>query len=109
VDLTLPWGLAVITLTIHGGLGNAGSIFARAADLDINMPHLSGIELCQIVRNDSLERITSALLTAHTDANDCEQVFAVGADDFVSKPIVDQNWSLHYQSPRANQTPTEFS
>jgi len=73
------------------------------------MPHLSGIELCQIVRNDSRWSGLPVFLTAHTDATIVNQVFAVGADDFVSKPIVDQNWSLHYQSPRANQTPTEFS
>jgi diguanylate cyclase (GGDEF)-like protein len=53
------------------------------------MPHISGIELCQVVRNDSLwGGLPIVFLTAHTDTEIVNQVFTVGADDFVSKPIV---------------------
>ena len=57
--------------------------------LDVEMPSLSGIELCQVVRNDPR---TSDLLvffiTAHTDVQTMQQVFAAGADDYLSKPII---------------------
>ncbi|KST65871.1 response regulator, partial [Mastigocoleus testarum] len=56
---------------------------------DVEMPSLSGIELCQVVRNDPR---TSSLLvffiTAHTDLETIQQVLAAGADDYLSKPII---------------------
>lgn len=58
--------------------------------VDVEMPSLSGIELCQVVRNDP--RISSSLLvffiTAHTDSETIQQVLAAGADDYLSKPII---------------------
>jgi diguanylate cyclase (GGDEF)-like protein len=57
--------------------------------LDVDMPHLSGIELCRVVRNDPRWSAEPVLfLTAHNDAETVRRVFAAGADDFVSKPIV---------------------
>lgn len=57
--------------------------------LDIEMPHLSGIELCRVVRNDAIRAAVPVIfLTIHTDAETVHRVFAAGADDFVSKPIV---------------------
>jgi diguanylate cyclase (GGDEF)-like protein len=53
------------------------------------MPHISGIELCQVVRNEPRwSGLPILFLTAHTDADTMHQVFAVGADDYVCKPIV---------------------
>lgn len=57
--------------------------------IDVEMPSLSGIELCRIVRNDP--RTNSLLIffiTAHTDAETMQRVFAAGADDFLCKPII---------------------
>jgi diguanylate cyclase (GGDEF)-like protein len=57
--------------------------------LDVDMPHLNGIELCRVVRNDPRWRELPVLfLTAYTDADTVRRVFAAGADDYVSKPIV---------------------
>lgn len=85
-----PWGLAVITL--DDPLKFWETLEASSPELlilDINMPHLSGIELCKIVRNDSRwSGLPVLFITVQTDANTVNQVFAVGADDFVSKPIV---------------------
>ncbi len=56
---------------------------------DVKMPSLSGIELCKVVRNDPR---TSGLLilfiSANTDAETMQRVFAAGADDYLPKPIV---------------------
>ncbi|MEM6754022.1 MAG: response regulator, partial [Cyanobacteria bacterium P01_C01_bin.38] len=57
--------------------------------IDVEMPSLSGIELCKIVRNDP--RTSSLLIlfiTAHTDVETMQRVFAAGADDYLRKPII---------------------
>jgi diguanylate cyclase (GGDEF)-like protein len=57
--------------------------------LDIKMPHIGGIELCRVVRNDARwARLPILFLTAHTDLETVQRVFNAGADDFVGKPIV---------------------
>jgi diguanylate cyclase (GGDEF)-like protein len=57
--------------------------------LDVEMPHLGGIELCRVVRNDaSRAAVPVIFLTVHIDSDTVRRVFAAGADDFVSKPIV---------------------
>jgi len=56
--------------------------------LDIDMPNLSGIELCQVVRNDPRwAGLPILFLTAHTGAATLNRVFSVGGDDLVGKPI----------------------
>ncbi len=57
--------------------------------LDLQMPSVSGIELCRVVRNDPRwAGIPVIFLTALNDALTVHRVFAAGADDFVAKPIV---------------------
>jgi DNA-binding response OmpR family regulator len=57
--------------------------------LDVEMPDLSGIELCQVVRNDPRwSELPVLFLSARADAQTVQQVFTVGADDYVSKPFV---------------------
>lgn len=84
-----PWGLKVITLDDPRRFWE--KLAASAPDLlilDIKMPHLSGFELCQLVRDSRWGGLPVLFLTAQTDADTVNQVFAVGADDYVSKPIV---------------------
>ncbi len=57
--------------------------------LDVQMPSISGIELCRVMRNDPRWASTPVIfLTAFADAIAVERAFAAGADDFVAKPIV---------------------
>ena len=57
--------------------------------IDVEMPSLSGIELCKIVRNDPrTSSILIIFITAHTDAETMQRVFAAGADDYLRKPII---------------------
>ncbi len=57
--------------------------------LDVDMPHLGGLELCRVVRADPRwTGIPVLFLTARTDADTVQRVFAAGADDFVTKPFV---------------------
>jgi DNA-binding response OmpR family regulator/HPt (histidine-containing phosphotransfer) domain-containing protein len=89
-SLLEPWGLKITTLADPRQFWE--TLEAAAPDLlilDIEMPQISGIELCQIVRNDAYwSGLPILFLTAHTEADTVTQVFSVGADDFVTKPIV---------------------
>jgi diguanylate cyclase (GGDEF)-like protein len=89
-SLLEPWGLHVTTLVDPQQFWQV--LEASAPDLlilDIEMPGFSGIELCQVVRNDSRwSELPVLFLSGHNDAELVHQVFAVGADDYVHKPIV---------------------
>ncbi|MDB9314178.1 response regulator [Spirulina sp. CS-785/01] len=57
--------------------------------LDIKMPHVSGIELCQIVRSDpDWGDLPILMLSAYRTPEIVQQVFLTGADDYIQKPIV---------------------
>ncbi len=57
--------------------------------LDVDMPLVSGVEMCRVVRNDPARAETPVVfLTRHTDPDTIQRVFSAGADDFVAKPIV---------------------
>lgn len=90
-SLLQPWGLKVFTL--ENPLNFWEMLEAIAPDLlvlDVEMPQMSGIELCQVVRNDPRHcGLPVLFLTAHSDADTMRRVFAVGADDYVNKPIVE--------------------
>jgi diguanylate cyclase (GGDEF)-like protein len=85
-----PWGLKITTLQDPRRFWE--TLEDCAPDLlilDIEMPYLGGIDLCQVVRNDiRWGGLPILFLTAHTEFSIVNQVFAAGADDFVSKPIV---------------------
>ncbi|MBW4672162.1 MAG: response regulator [Cyanomargarita calcarea GSE-NOS-MK-12-04C] len=85
-----PWGLQVTTLS--NPLEFWDELEAVTPDLvvlDIQMPDIDGIELCQMLRNDSRWAwLPIVFLTGQRDAETIQKVFAAGADDYVSKPIV---------------------
>ncbi|MFL5540388.1 MAG: response regulator [Longimicrobiaceae bacterium] len=57
--------------------------------LDIDMPHVNGIELCRVVRADPRRRsLPVVFLTARVEPETVYRVFAAGADDYVAKPFV---------------------
>ncbi len=58
--------------------------------LDLDLPTHDGIELCRAVRTDpTWANLPILVLTAHTTALASDRVFAAGADDLVTKPVVD--------------------
>jgi diguanylate cyclase (GGDEF)-like protein len=88
--LVEPYGIRLTTL---GDPGRFWDVLQETSPdllmLDVDMPGLSGIELCRVVRNDPRwAEMPVLFLTAHGDSDTIRQVFAAGADDFVSKPIV---------------------
>ena len=67
--------------------------------LDLEMPNLSGIDICQVVRNDpQWQNLPILFLSAHQDATIVQQVFSAGADDYISKPIVGPELIARVQS-----------
>ena len=55
---------------------------------DIQLPHLSGLELMQLVRaDDELKDVPIMAVTAYAAQGDDERIRAAGAQSYVSKPI----------------------
>src|SRR6202162_1802691 len=56
--------------------------------LDLNLPILSGIEVCRILRSRSdVKHVPIIMLTARTTENDRVSGLELGADDYVTKPF----------------------
>ncbi|MCT7958651.1 response regulator [Laspinema palackyanum] len=89
-ELLQPWGLEVTTLNNSEKFWEILTTVApHLLILDLEMPKFNGIDLCQVVRQDpNWGDLPILVVTAHTDAQSLRQVFAVGADDFIGKPIV---------------------
>jgi diguanylate cyclase (GGDEF)-like protein len=57
--------------------------------LDVEMPEVSGIELCRVLRNDpTWAAVPVMVLTSRRDAVAIEEIFAAGADDYLAKPVL---------------------
>ncbi len=85
-----PWGMQITTL--ENPLNFWEQLEAVRPDLlilDVNLPEIDGIELCQTLRNDAQWAWLPILfLTGQQDSESIQQIFAAGADDYVSKPII---------------------
>ncbi|MDP8964710.1 MAG: response regulator [Cyanobacteriota bacterium] len=85
-----PWGFKLTLLNDPQQFWN--TLEQTTPDLiilDVEMPELSGIELCQVVRHDPRwSELPVLFLSARTDIETVHRVFTAGADDYVSKPIV---------------------
>ena len=57
--------------------------------LDMNMPHVNGVELCRVVRNEPRwSELPILFLTSQTDSATVQRIFASGADDYITKPLL---------------------
>lgn len=88
--LLTPWGLEVTTLTEPQQFWEV--LISTVPDLvllDLEMPLVNGLELCQVVRQDvQWGDLPILVVTAHTDPESLQQAFAAGADDFITKPVL---------------------
>jgi len=86
-----PWGFQLTTLDEPQNFWEV--LETTCPDLlilDVEMPGYSGIELCLAVRNDlRWSKLPVLFLTAHSEPETLREMFVVGADDYVNKPIVE--------------------
>ncbi|MDF5714250.1 MAG: response regulator [Rhizonema sp. NSF051] len=89
--LLLPRGFQVTTLQYsHHFWKVLEAAIPDLLVLDIKMPDFNGIELCQAVRNDTRwNQLPVIFLSVCSDTETLHEVYAVGADDYVEKPIVE--------------------
>ncbi len=67
--------------------------------LDIMMPHLSGIQVCRILRTDNkLAKVPIIFLTAKAEPQDRIEGLESGADDYLSKPFSPKELVLRVES-----------
>jgi diguanylate cyclase (GGDEF)-like protein len=89
-ELLTPWGLQVTEL---GDPSQFWEVLRQTQPalllLALEMPTFSGIDLCQVVRQDSrFGNLPILMVAAHPDTVTVRQVFEMGADDLIGKPIV---------------------
>lgn len=79
---------------VEDGLAALASFRADPADvvlLDVEMPGLTGYEVCEEIRSGWGSDIPVVLVTGHDDVASIERAYDSGATDFMAKPI---NWTL---------------
>lgn len=59
--------------------------------LDISLPEMDGTEVLARLRQEGLDRLPVIALTAHAMTGDRERYLSAGFDDYVTKPIVDED------------------
>ncbi len=63
--------------------------------LDISLPEMDGVEVLRWIRSqEGLRGLPVVALTAHAMAGDREKYLSLGFDDYLSKPIVDDEHLL---------------
>jgi CheY-like chemotaxis protein len=60
--------------------------------LDISLPEMDGVDVFRWIRDqEELKDVPVIALTAHAMAGDREKFLALGFNDYVTKPIVDES------------------
>jgi len=80
--------------------------------LDLEMPKISGTELCRVIRSDRRwSELPVIFLSGHTDQASVQRMFSAGADDYVGKPFVPAELMMRIESRltgvKARKAPVE--
>jgi len=92
-----PLGLQLCTLTDPLQFWQTLENFAPdLLVLDVRMPNLNGLALCRVLRSSyRWNQLPVIFLTAYMDAYNVSQIFAVGANDWLSKTIAEPELVTH--------------
>lgn len=86
-----PWGIELRTLEDPRRFWE--TLEATVPDLlilDVQMPYINGIDLCQVVRNDNTwNELPILFLSADQDARTIHRLYQAGADDYIAKPVTE--------------------
>ncbi|MGB5973812.1 MAG: response regulator, partial [Nodosilinea sp.] len=86
-----PWGLDVVVLDDPRHVW--ATLEANPPDLlllDLDMPHLNGLDLCsQLRQDDRWQTLPVVFLTACREAAPIYQLYQAGADDYLPKPVLE--------------------
>lgn len=103
-QLLQPWGLKVTTLADPQQFWTVlQSVRPDALVLDVKMPEINGLELCQVLRSDPFwQRLPILFLSAANDPIAQQSAFSVGADDYLCKPIMGSElaWRIRHRLAR---------
>ena len=85
-----PWGFQLITQSDATQLLHSlETVKPDLLVLDVEMPEVNGLELCQVIRADNRwQQLPILFLTIHEDTLTKQDAFKVGADDFISKSVM---------------------
>jgi DNA-binding response OmpR family regulator len=88
--LLQPWGLKVSTLADPQQFWTVLRLVQpQVLILDVNMPEIDGLALCQVLRSDPYwQQLPILFLSASNDPSIQQQAFRVGADDYLCKPVL---------------------
>jgi DNA-binding response OmpR family regulator len=76
--------------------------------LDLNLPVVSGVEVCRILRSRSEgKRVPILMLTARTTEDDRVTGLELGADDYVTKPFSLRELAARVRAVLRRTSPTE--
>lgn len=102
--LLQPWGLKVSTLADpHQFWTVLQLVQPDALILDLKMPEINGLELCQVLRSDPLwQHLPILFLSASHDSIAQQEAFSVGADDYLCKPMMvsELAWRIRHRLAR---------
>jgi len=85
------WGIYPITLSDPNRFWETlETVMPDVLILDIEMPDINGIELCQVVRSDNAwNDLPILFLSSRWDADTIHRIYDAGADDYVPKPFAE--------------------
>ena len=73
---------------------------------DIQLPHVSGLELIQLIRDDdALKEVPIMAVTAYASIGDEERIRGAGAESYVTKPISVARFVAEVDSLLERKTP----
>jgi len=73
---------------------------------DIQLPHVSGLELIQLIRDDeALKEVPIMAVTAYASLGDEERIRSAGAESYVTKPISVARFVAEVDSLLERKTP----
>lgn len=89
VQLLHPWNFEITPLTNPQRFWTLfNQVQPDLVVFDVEMPHINGFELARVLRSHAQwQYLPIVFLSVHRDRHKQEQAFALGADDYITKPI----------------------